>query len=326
MAHCALLQKCKHKNNRIILSPDPPAGLNDRNWVIRHVVNLANYLCAKVCFPGPSVSLSKNHNSGNRVSDKLSWNDLFLTYDSDFEEVLLDNCDSGEIAKNHETVVIDRINPASFQQALNAFERDETFIWKATRSYYRWDNALQNHFNKQTRTMPDIYNNLTACNFPTQFSQNITNVGNRFLSKHNITNGFMTFHIRRTDAKKECDTDLHKIQNYLSCSLKNCKKPNQATITPIILFSDETSEKYISGVGRILESLGYQMVHGDSEIQVLVKEMVKSEVLPAYFDNNYVIFWVSNYLKGSALHTFQKRRKGGCHDCDTKCQIDIVNE
>ena len=77
--------------------------------MIRHVVNLANYLCAKVCFPGPSVSLSKNHNSGDRVSDKLSWNDLFLTYDSDFEEVLLDNCDSGEIAKNHETVVIDQI-------------------------------------------------------------------------------------------------------------------------------------------------------------------------------------------------------------------------
>jgi hypothetical protein len=64
------------RTNSIVYEHFELAGLGDRIWILSKLMNLAGYLCATVHVPRPSDFLSPHHNSGEKLSNDLTWADF----------------------------------------------------------------------------------------------------------------------------------------------------------------------------------------------------------------------------------------------------------
>ena len=68
---------CTNRTNRIILTDQGMAGLNDRESVLYHVGNIATYFCASITVDKPCKLLNfKKHGQGKSVSCDLEWSDF----------------------------------------------------------------------------------------------------------------------------------------------------------------------------------------------------------------------------------------------------------
>ena len=153
------------------------------------------------------------------------------------------------------------------------------------------------------------------CVTPLRYTKKVVSTAEKVLLQSQIKTEFGSLHIRRGDATSVCNTDLNKIENYLKCSLKTCNKNN----FPIILFTDETSEKYINGIGEILLALNHTFVNGESLIRKVLKDSIRNGDLTKKHDNNFFRFEVSNYIKEATQYNLVQRRRLQCNSCDAVC-------
>ena len=125
---------------------------------------------------------------------------------------------------------------------------------------------------------------------------------------------FITFHIRRGDAKRHCDTGLTNVWKYLKCSLEPEK-----TMLPIVLFTDEHDRNYLRNMKSYVEQLGREFVLGDTIVRRVMKEMVFNGDLDDRYLNNYSVFAVVRYIQENlSKYRLTMRRSFHCVECDAE--------
>merc|ERR1712142_1379844 len=90
---------------------------------------------------------------------------------------------------------------------------------------------------RQMQNFPKLRASADGCDYGSNYilNSNFTKALSRYLGQVEIyPDSYITLHIRRGDAKKECDTEIPAMHDYLKCSLSNCSHN-----FPILVFSDE---------------------------------------------------------------------------------------
>ena len=132
------------------------------------------------------------------------------------------------------------------------------------------------------------------------------------------TDHFGMLHIRRGDAKDECDTSLIKISNYLSCSLENLEVYGKVSV---LFTSDEQNVCYRNAIQDMVESLGFHFIDLDSYVMTTVSQYTKtlpSDTAPSRLENNMFVFKVEKEMEWHVDMTFRmnQRRSMECSSCD----------
>ena len=84
-------RSCPERRN-LIYSNFPMQGLNDREFIIQNLAQLAGYLCDRLVIPPPIVLLHPAHNHDNYVDKDVKWSDFFnVTFEDDGSQVLVDD-------------------------------------------------------------------------------------------------------------------------------------------------------------------------------------------------------------------------------------------
>jgi len=142
-------------------------------------------------------------------------------------------------------------------------------------------------------------------------SDSVATVGNRAISdvKDRLhASSFFTLHLRRSDAAKECNTDLEHVRAY---AVKTIVPAMTAHVekAPLLFFTDETDEEYIHAVVDLFSSLGVQAEYGDAIIRK-VGEDPEQQKTPLSGDNMFN--WMSaQFVMGKSVKTFRMDR-GSC--------------
>ena len=129
------------------------------------------------------------------------------------------------------------------------------------------------------------------------------------------TDHFGMFHIRRGDAKDECDTSLIKMSSYLSCSLENLEVYGKV----LVLFtSDERNVCYRNAIQNMVESLGFRFIDLDSYVMATVSQYARTLATPERFENNMFVFSVEREMEWHRDMSFRmsQRRSVECNLCD----------
>jgi hypothetical protein len=159
---------CGYYNNKIFLSSDGRAGLNDRLFVFESMLNLAGYLCATLHVSRPKHQLHPVHNGNVELDARMQWdefasfnfaNDQFL--DTDEKLALVDWVNPTNVEeppqrnaiymapqyKRWVQVFTDSPSKfiAHFQQVEEhtfARRQNRAFVWEISINFYEWSDLL----------------------------------------------------------------------------------------------------------------------------------------------------------------------------------------
>jgi hypothetical protein len=312
---------CKNRRNIIIYRHPTPEGISDRHTIIAALADLAGSLCATLLFPPPTEMLAARHNHGNLVDPKVQWSDFFhINFLQDASPALYQLSLHSSVENQESYYQKSSSGPATIVQD---WEELETRSWQQDAQSFLWTvpywydvagilgKAMQQ---RSDSYLPAISGNQEGCRYTEEstapvLAQAAHTIWNEIqqTSPRNATIGF--FHIRRTDATKECLTILPKIDMYLSCSFEMIR-PGQHNIT-ILFASDAPSPVYRQGIRDRIEKYGMVFVDLDRMVeQHLVAEQ------PAYLQNNFVTYQIETLLQWKASFRLERRRKVACNDCD----------
>ena len=328
---------CTYRTNRLILTNQGSAGLNDRTSVLYHVGNLASYFCAFIVVDKPCELLnSKKHGQSSEVSCDLEWSDFksFKRYHGsgiDFgnDELILNK--SFELKVKNKELVLNGASIENFDKAVSLFDNNIEFIWEIDTNYYKFRKILWNYFNEflreQNTPFPVVYKkdevsfsehrDELECVNPPRYANNIVQIAKAALLKSGINSEFGSLHIRRGDAVRECNTAMSHVKTYLKCSLKACKA--DMGDFPVIFFTDERNEVYINRVDELLTGLNHTMINGEILINNIIQDSIETGSLHKKYDNNFFRFEVGGYIKKAARFQLAQRRKMQCAKCDRVC-------
>ena len=98
------------------------------------------------------------------------------------------------------------------------------------------------------------------------------------------------------------------VHQYVICSTRNKKIINNNTV--IIVFTNDIDPSYLSGIKKIIVNQGYIFLHGDYELEKIVKYSIWN-----HYNNNYFIFAITKAIQEIA--TLQLRMdRSYCQKCD----------
>jgi len=324
----------KH-NNIIILDKKYfrwQGGLNDRIHVLKGIGSIAANLCATVYTPPPYELLSRSHNQGKAISKELRWSHFARLYFDDYDKpAIIDYDGSGTeylktiqkntMGKKWKTIVLsDEANEEEierdFREAIKIVDNQwnqinenvESLIIKIDKHAYRFVNTMGNTlFGKdclgsiQERTPLPLEN----------FAKNTMKLIAR---THPNTTNFGALHIRRGDAKNECNTTLEEMKSYLGCSLRELSATSKITM---FVMSDEEDRDYRNGIQKIIEDLGHTFVDMDETVlHVMRKGATKDKSLEVLL-NNFFTFKVEKLIIRNCDFVLEKRREIRCNACDS---------
>mmetsp|Transcript_30602 Transcript_30602/g.61166 ORF Transcript_30602/g.61166 Transcript_30602/m.61166 type:complete len:408 (+) Transcript_30602:102-1325(+) len=127
---------------------------------------------------------------------------------------------------------------------------------------------------------------------------------------------FIYFHIRRGDAKNDCNTTMPAIEEYLSCSLNGTESLGKNLV--IMMASDERDASYRKNVLHIGNSFDHvTMIDADNITSMVLTNAVKIEIIPTDMINNYYLFMVQQVLKyeGNLTALVLSKRRTDCKKC-----------
>jgi hypothetical protein len=142
------------------------------------------------------------------------------------------------------------------------------------------------------------------------------------------------FHIRRGDARGQCNTELDRIQRYIDCSFSGIDPtgiaPRNVHIT-LYFASDEEHFEYRNAIRTMVLRqqdvyskdtnnysfrLSIDFVDLESILWQLVNQRIQDGRLPSRLANNYVIYKLVKMLSWRADFRLEQRRGIHCRDCD----------
>jgi hypothetical protein len=336
-------RRCDQRINRIVYLRRGNSGLYDRNYVIRELSQLAGFLCAKLVFSLPAEMLSPKHNQGKRISKTSKWTDYYnVTFKQDNSPTVEDltpfhrNSTNFKGWRQFSTRLADQAAQDFQNVSLSSWARKKGtkgFIWKINADFYGlsmwkmqqlWTNPKPQEgmhgFRKSM--LPKVFGNqkdgcdyLNRDTIPSHIKlvmhgiwEDVTNI-----SIANSTIGF--FHIRRGDAKHECDTTLEKMQRFITCSF-NGTESKIGNIT-LLFASDEQDPGYLKAIKDMAEDLGHvKVINVDELVLKHVQGAVADRRLPERMINNFFVFRIQDLLKWTySSFSIEQRRTVACSDC-----------
>jgi hypothetical protein len=121
-----------------------------------------------------------------------------------------------------------------------------------------------------------------------------------------------SFHIRRGDTVKRCDTTLKRMKLYLQCSL-NGTESRKATL---LFHSDERDQKYRSAIQTMVNDLGHTFIDGDALIKTFLEDAVKRDGGAEWRLSNYYVYALSQELMKKVSFKLKQHYKISCEDCN----------
>jgi hypothetical protein len=121
-----------------------------------------------------------------------------------------------------------------------------------------------------------------------------------------------SFHIRRGDAKFQCNTKLKRMQSYLQCSLNGTETRN---IT-LLFRSDERDQTYRNAIQTMVHDLGHIFIDLDALIISFLKAAVKEDGGAELRLSNYYVYALSQELITKVSFHLKQHRKDSCDDCN----------
>jgi hypothetical protein len=121
-----------------------------------------------------------------------------------------------------------------------------------------------------------------------------------------------SFHIRRGDAKFQCNTKLKRMKSYLECSFNGTESRN---IT-LLFRSDERDQTYRGAIQTMVHDLGHTFIDLDALIKNFLKEAVKTDGGADLRLSNYYVYALSQELLKKVSFQFKQHRKDACEDCN----------
>jgi hypothetical protein len=332
------------RKNLIVLSHIPNAGWNDRMFIMGLFSDMAGYLCADLYVPSPHLMLHPGHNGGNPLEKDLMWSDIVdlkFGYNQTIQEIhqppfvheddkslrIISNSDDGnwEMFLQLENFTLAQV------EGRGAFPEDH-FIWEIRTNPYSMDLYTSDNPYHETHHRPESFPFRTpfwrndGCIYMPMTSSSIyvKRVVNDVMRQIQITefqgkgNSSITgaFHVRRGDAKGECDTSIERITRYLDCSFANTKSIGNFTL---LLSTDELDWNYIDSLLAIPQrnsTLSHVRIQWlDRILRRTTRRLIENGQLPNRLQNNYFIFVVSNEIREMTSFELSQRRHQDCADC-----------
>jgi hypothetical protein len=121
-----------------------------------------------------------------------------------------------------------------------------------------------------------------------------------------------SFHIRRGDTVKKCDTTLERMQSYLQCSFHG----TESRKITLLFSSDERDQTYRSDIQTMVHDLGHTFIDLDALIKTFLEEAVKTDGGAKWRLSNYYVYALSQELMNKVSFKLLQHYKGGCEDCN----------
>jgi hypothetical protein len=185
------------------------------------------------------------------------------------------------------------------------------FIWEISPVVYQF----QDEYNAWAEK-----NNVSECSYWKNEGAISNRVGAKVLEKldeyYPDTDYFVNLHIRRGDAKHQCDSTLNTMNDFLGCSLKNTQGFGNITI---MLGSDERDPCYRAAIKSLVEGQGSNIRLGDMDatIKQVIDEYASSDPMGDRLLNNMFLYKVSTdiYYKKKFKFHLERRRHHNCWPC-----------
>jgi hypothetical protein len=240
------------------------------------------------------------------------------------------------ISKDPETIMEDyeMLQDFSWRQEENS---TTGFIWEIHMSYYksglfkqaltRPSEEIRNNNKYHPRMKPEhsywkMKKKSRSCSYlnkeavPTAMKVLRERIVKR-VQKRSLQNSiFGYFHIRRGDAKHECDSSLSVIRNFLQCSLNGTEQLGK-NIT-ILLGSDEIDKSYRKKVLDMSKDYSHvQILDADKITKQVLKNAISSGFIHKGFENNFYVYELQKVLRHQSNFSsfFLDKHRGDCPDC-----------
>jgi len=308
------------------------AGLNDRLFILNFVSQLAGYLCATVQSRGPNEWLSADHNNGELVDESVKWSDFrnitFLqdgsqvisTYNSSiWEECVHSN--------NKNLVCLESFGIKQVLEDYQVLERisldstsNKTVVWNLRENVYAWKKKFAEGLSTlPTQSKLELGNGEEGCSYiSSELPQHVRQLAQRarqhvYDDLNSTTAKVGVFHVRRGDAKHQCDTSIEEIKKYLECSFANT---SQFGKMGLLVMSDEINTTYRSQIRDMVNEFAHVTFYDlDEVIKYLLQYAIDFEHVPAGRMNNFYLFSVGKSMQALADFNLEKRRMMCCPVC-----------
>ena len=300
--------------------------------------------------------LSAGHNFGVKIPPDLKWTDLFSYHFLQDGSTAIEQGDPPNrnhperyslhlvLTENNNDNVWEQVTQMenlTFQQqdenlsaASLAHREPSAFLWdiRYTMWTYSWrvawgfiaERKESAHYESipELWDMPEFSDYTKSCNYVyTKTAPLIERHAQKAIAlietMHPSIDTIGTLHIRRNDAKTECNTSLDHVHDYLTCSFQNATA--KLGNTAVLFFSDEEDHCYRTAIQHLIEEgLGHKFVDLDDLIWTVVKNHVAENPGDTRLLNNMYIFHVlENFVKHGARIEFvlEQRRTFSCPAC-----------
>ena len=342
-----------HYRNQITYHEGWRGGLWDREVVLTDLGMLAQFLCARLQLQSPHDMLVKVHNDGILVSEDLVWSDYLKV--EPFFPVEREELRSILGAPTHEdpdTVQVQsqlRKSKKVFRNDVDddmdllidiSLDPDRSFHWRADAVFLANPNGLRVGLQRYFRQLqsnsdtdlklPFIDNNkYTQTATGDNIAETAAALSSRLLAEYTTPGREMimgTWHIRRGDSAKWCDTSLIRLESFVNCSFSDLRDyPNVDVV--VLIRTDERKEKYRD---RLMAKFDrFHNVHAIELDRWINNQLTTNKtglVWPNTYHNNYHLFMLEDamlqyfHLQFSMEH----RRNISCPDCSKVTdQVDL---
>lgn len=161
------------------------------------------------------------------------------------------------------------------------------FLWEVYVPYFYWETDITSWFlnkdeaHRRAKPRMRFWIENDGCDYiwerPSSISEEIVDrVFDRIRSIHSKTDSFVLFHIRRGDAKDECDTSLSRIHDYLTCTFRRKSEiASQFGQITVLMVSDEHDKCYRTAIQQLIQDgLGFGFIDLDNTIATVLKKFV----------------------------------------------------
>jgi len=333
---------CERRPNWILVTAQGQAGFGDRESIIRRLGAVAEATCARMVI-GPPSKLLGHHDTGTKV--KAGWDEYDTVKNGDNESLLtppsattlatlvaLLQEDKKSERQEYYVDADDGDFISQLHKAWSIYSRgaadDAAFVWHISENFYHIDRtALQ-------RELDAI---LGGCKpIEVRPSALVQEAADLFLEKtipETCQNSkpfyLLTFHLRRGDSLKSCDTSPDAVLDLARCAIQEIY---HVSPSHIVLFTDDKDDDYKKAVVDQLTKLFNDttcIFFGDDYIPPLIKgdftiiaggHENRVSALQSLFDidpdDNYLTYQVTNAVRLKANLDFEKHRSNNCQTCD----------
>jgi hypothetical protein len=346
---------CSSYDSVIILNPAPSrefgthtfrTGLYDRLSVLMRVTCLASSLCARVVTERPCSMLNETFNNGSPVPCDVSWDRYARFFTAKGKPLLVDippspghaprqgssqhwsaslaaagSLDPSLIVARQRTIVEPRnLEEDEWVQATASLRQGKPFLWPLR--WHEADRGKPSHLPVRQETLLAISRAYGGASRPVYADYGRGGEGSTrqlhaaFARSLKLVPGeYLSLHVRRGDAKGECDTRVDRVLSYVECMLGN--EGLLESDAPLLLFTDERDPRYLglllSGLRRLRRLSGghgqrgrsRRVYHGDRRLEELSRTMHSAGGNTD--EDNFRVFNAAAWVQQDALAAYEMR-------------------